>query len=460
MWSNWPRHIITFLIAAAVILPTTASWGQLQNSTIKPKVNSPLSRFGLGDPLPQYFVASAGMAGLGAAWRDPLHINPINPASLASLQATAFEGGLYAKNSRLTSADSSETVWGGNLQYFALGFPLRNAVNRTLDRESNEWNAGMSFTLAPVTQVGYDIQLLDRSTPGVELSSNTLKGSGGLTKFSWGTAGRYKGLSVGVDLGFVFGKIINSRLVSFDSLPGALQTEFLDDLSVNATVLTLGAQYAHEFKEKNRQGELVPSGRRIVAGAVANLQANLKSDGIQFARRFLPSSSGGTLLSDTLSRATGIPGTGTLPGSLTLGLQYQNDNKLNIGVEYGMSNWSGYENSLKPEQLADSYHLAIGAEYIPNFISYNNYWERVRYRVGFRYATDPRTLGGTQVGGYALSMGIGLPVILPRQQISFVNLALELGRTGVDGVLEEDYARISLGFTLNDNSWFFKRKFN
>ena len=186
----------------------------------------------------------------------------------------------------MTSADSSDNVWGGNLQYLALGFPLRNAVNRALDRESNEWNAGMSFTLSPVTQVGYDIQLLDRSTPGVEQSTNILKGSGGLTKFSWGTGGRYKGLSVGFDLGFVFGKIINSRLVAFDSLAGALQTEFLDDLSVSATVLMVGAQYAYEFKEPNKEGELVPTGRRIVAGAVANLQTNLKSDGIQFARRY------------------------------------------------------------------------------------------------------------------------------------------------------------------------------
>ncbi|RMF04119.1 MAG: hypothetical protein D6772_01090 [Bacteroidetes bacterium] len=460
MLSSWPKHIITFLIALAVSLPTTASWGQLQNSTIKPKVNSPLSRFGLGDPLPQYFAASAGMGGLGTAWRDPFHLNLQNPAALASLQATAFEGGLYLKNSQLSSADSSDNIWGGNLQYLALGFPLRNAVNRTLDRESDAWNAGMAFSLSPLTQVGYDLLLRDRSSPGVALSTNSLKGSGGLTKFGCATGGRYQGFSFGAEVGFVFGKIINSRLVFFDSLPGALQTEFLDDLSVRATTFTFGAQYAYNFIETDKNGDEVPTGKRVIAGAVASLQSEMNTDGVQFTRRFLSSGSGTTLLSDTIRRATNVPGTAKLPGSLSLGLHYQDDNKLNLGIEYGMTSWSNYENSLKPENLMDSYHLAVGAEYIPNFISYNNYWERVRYRLGFRYATDARTLGGTQISGVALTMGLGFPIILPRQQVSFINLALELGRSGVDGILEETYARINLGFTLNDNSWFFKRKFN
>jgi hypothetical protein len=52
-----------------------------------------------------------------------------------------------------------------------------------------------------------------------------------------------------------------------------------------------------------------------------------------------------------------------------------------------------------------------------------------------------------------------LPVILPRQQTSFVNLALEIGRIGADSPIEETYFRLSAGFTLNDNTWFYKRRF-
>jgi len=44
--------------------------------------------------------------------------------------------------------------------------------------------------------------------------------------------------------------------------------------------------------------------------------------------------------------------------------------------------------------------------------------------------------------------------------VSWVNVALELGRTAPPEGLKETWMRLTFGFTLNDNSWFFKRKFN
>lgn len=451
MSKNW--HKIVGLVAACMF--TVVAWGQVQNSNITTRLNSPLSRFGLGDPVRQYFSHAAAMGGLSAAWQDENRINMQNPASLASLRWTAFEGGIYAKNSKYTADGKSDNTWSGNLQYVALGFPLRNKINQALDRKSNVWDAGMALALMPYSQVGYDIELINTSTPGVEQSTNTLKGTGGLTRFRWGTGARYKDLSVGFDVGFLFGEIINSRLVQFDSLAGSLRTEFRDDLNVNATVWNFGAQYAFEFEELNKRGEMVPSGRRIVLGAYTSNEAKLKTEGTEFARRFL-----GGVTSDTLVFDDTQKGTGTLPASFTFGVNYQDINKFNIGVEYGISKWDNYTNSLKDEKMSDTYFIAVGGEYIPKYNSYNRYWERVRYRAGFRHATDPRSLEGEQISETAVSLGFGLPVILPRQQISFINLSVELGQSGVKDVFEEKYVRLNLGFTLNDNSWFFKRKFN
>lgn len=84
----------------------------------------------------------------------------------------------------------------------------------------------------------------------------------------------------------------------------------------------------------------------------------------------------------------------------------------------------------------------------------------MRYRLGFYYGTDPRSIGTEQVTRYALTLGTGFPIVLPRQQVSFMNTALEIGRFGVPDVLQETFVKLSVGFTLNDNSWFFKRKFN
>ena len=53
-----------------------------------------------------------------------------------------------------------------------------------------------------------------------------------------------------------------------------------------------------------------------------------------------------------------------------------------------------------------------------------------------------------------------LSEVFQTAQVSFINTAFEFGRAGVDGELEENFVRLTFGFTLNDNSWFFKRKFN
>jgi hypothetical protein len=109
--------------------------------------------------------------------------------------------------------------------------------------------------------------------------------------------------------------------------------------------------------------------------------------------------------------------------------------------------------------MRNTFHVSGGVEYIPDFSSYNKFLKRWRYRLGGYFRQDPRTVSGKNFNDIGLSLGLGLPVVLPRQQTSFVNIALELGKIGVDSPIEETYFRITAGFTLNDNTWFYKRRF-
>jgi hypothetical protein len=139
---------------------------------------------------------------------------------------------------------------------------------------------------------------------------------------------------------------------------------------------------------------------------------------------------------------------------------YQEVNKLRLGLEYSIGQWSQYDNPAKPETLQNNNRLAIGVEYLPDYTSYNSYAKKMYYRGGFFTGTDPRSVNGEQLKHTGVTLGIGFPIIMPRQQLSFLDLSFELGRFGVKDVLQENYAKLTLGFTLNDNSWFFKRKFN
>jgi hypothetical protein len=442
------------MMAASLCLSVVAL--SAQNAEINPKINSPYSRFGLGDLVDQYLAAPAGMAGLSAAFHDPFHLNLLNPASLSHLQATAFEVGLDAKYSSLESGDQSETFWSGNLTYLALGFPLINPINEVLDRKRRDIGLGMAFSLQPYSSVGYNVETVAMD-PDVGQVTNFLKGNGGTYRFNWGNGFHFKDIAVGVNLGYQFGKITNSRRVEFDSLELAYISEFLDEVSVNGLVWSAGLQYTYKFKKPGKNGLPEPTGKRIILGAYGNSTTGFSTETSRFIERYNLVYG----LQDTIFNQEGIDGEGTLPASFTVGAMYQDLNKLRVGVEFGMQNWSGYENDAKPDNLLqDANRISIGGEFIPNHLSYNNYFERVRYRLGFFYAEDPRTFGGEQLTETGITLGMGFPIILPRQRTSFVNLAIEAGQFGLSDSLTENYIRMTLGFTLNDNTWFFKRKFN
>lgn len=424
---------------------------------IRPKLNSPLSRFGLGNPVDQFYAAQAGLGGLESTYQDGFHLNIQNPASLASLQSTSFEVGGFGRSASLADRNTTVNTWQGNMRYIALGFPLRNPISLNLARQQNIWNGGMAFSLTPTSNVGYDLQVLD-DDPEFGETSNTLKGTGGGYRFSWSTAFRYKYLSAGLNVNYNFGKITNSRIVTFNDIEEALASEFVEDVAIKGFSLGYGLQYAYNFKDVDKNGERRPNGKRIIIGLNGNLGNEIDTDASVLFRRFSPNNQ--LAVRDTLRSETSQSGTLTLPSSYSVGIAYEKTNKLYVGVEYGSRSNSDYQNSASPELLLDANRIAFGIQYIPNANSYNKFIQRIRYRAGLRLEEDGRFVDGVQARRNAVTIGVGLPFRLPRQQISFVDLALEFGKFGVPNILDENYVQFTVGFSLNDNSWFFKRKLN
>lgn len=445
--------LLLFLSTATLIVNAQ----QTSFVDIRPKQNSPLSRFGLGDPLDQHFGAQAGMGGLKTVYQDRYMLNINNPASLAVLQTTSFDVGLYGRVGELSDANGSVSTESGNLSYLALGFPLRNPINLNLDRQSNSWNAGMAFSLAPTTLVGYDLELEERDED-LGVTSNLLKGNGGTYRLTWSTAYRRRALSVGLNLNYNFGQITNSRIVVFDSIRNALATELVEKVAVSGFNIGYGVQYSYFFKTVNEEGQKVSNGKRLIFGVNGKLQSNISSTSDILSRRFSPTSA--IILSDTLRNDADVKGDLTLPSEVNFGIAYEDFDRLFIGAEYGVGNWSNFSLNGENNGLVNTNRFAFGIQYIPDATSYNRFWKRVRYRAGVRLENDSRSIDGEQARRNAVTVGMGLPIVLPRQQVSFLNFAVEMGKFGIPNVIDENYFQFTLGFSLNDNTWFYKRKFN
>jgi len=433
MSNFWHRLIVTFFIGLGIV---TFSFAQ-------PKFNSPYSRIGLGDLNIQNFATLNGMAGISAAYHDPFNMNILNPASYSYLEATAFEVGLDIKRSYLSSQGSTQGIWSGNLSYISLGFPLKNPINREANPVKSDTYWAMNLSLLPYSNVGYNIRTVEEDST---------------FKVHWGNAFRYKNFAVGLNLGYLFGKISNDREVDFPDLEVEYIDILNDEFSVGSFVWNLGFQYDIVFKKLDDNGKLKPDGRRLTFGLYGNSGNNININTSQLYLRLNPDYSSSTsVVRDTIRTSSDVELSGRLPSEIAFGVSYSKDFKWRYGIDFSMATWSAYENEAKPENLSNSWRIAIGGEITPDARSYNRYFKKVAYRYGLFYGKDPRGVDINLVN-YGVTFGMGMPIIL-KNQTSFVNWAIEVGQLGAENSLSELYTKLTLGFTLNDRNWFLKRKF-
>ncbi len=453
------KHLLGFFL----LFTSALLFGQVE---APPLDNSPYSRLGLGDLNNQNFAVPASMGNLSASFQDAYHLNLLNPAASASLKSTSYELGLtYRRTTMTDNKSNSATANNGNVGYLAIGFPLRNQVNELLDkRKKSDISHGMTFGLVPYSSVGYNIKVV-RKINVVDTVNYNYKGTGGTYKLYWGNSLAYKNWSFGVNLGYLFGRIKSDRSITFPKLTDNYDDNFTSTTVYRGVLWSLGTQYTYEFKKKNDKGKIENSGDKLIFGIFGNSgnSFNTVTDATyaRYNRAYVISQVTGQTSIDTLlkDRSSQVKAKGSLPSELSLGLTYQKGTKLRIGANYSLANWSNYTNPAKVETLKNASTFGIGLEYTPEANSYNKYSRRIRYRFGVNSWNDPRSVNGEQLSGKNVTIGFGLPLIIPRQQVSFVNIGFEVGQFGASA-LQQNYFKTTLGFTFNDNSWFYKRRFN
>lgn len=405
------------------------------------------------------------MGSLSAAYHDPYNVNIVNPASLPHLLATSFEVGINAKYNRLSEGTKDFTSWNGNLTYFSLAFPLSNPINDLLDRVDRKYQLGMSISLQPNTTVGYEILTVGASNGITGIERNYI-GNGGTYTGMWGTGLKVKDFSVGVNLGYMFGKIGTNKTVKFLNNEAAFDNYERIDQHITGFIYNLGMQYDIILNKEEVAEDVSKTKKVLTVGLYGNSPTNFNTstDELFMILRDAVSS----LPSDTLVDEREVAGTGKLPAKLGVGFMYQGVIKKNketkkdgvfaIGVNYEMQNWSGYENDQNPIALNNSFKLSAGGFFTPDPAAFN-YFQRIQYKFGIFYSQEPFSVQDEDVLSYGFTTGFGLPFVNSRK-VSNANIGATLGTRGINTVIEERYLRLNFGFTFNSTEWFRKRKYN
>ena len=102
--------------------------------------NSPYSRYGVGDVVPNQNVVSRGMGGIGAAYSDFQSLNFVNPASLGGVRSTVFDLGADIDIRNLKSNQSPAKFQSVNtlISYLQIGFPI--ATEKMMKKDIIYWN--------------------------------------------------------------------------------------------------------------------------------------------------------------------------------------------------------------------------------------------------------------------------------------------------------------------------------
>lgn len=401
--------------------------------------NSPYSRFGLGDVLPTQNILNRAMGGITAAYSDVQSVNFSNPASYSSLKLTTYDVGLDYNSRKLKTSNALKNFASNYLipSYLNVGFPL-----------SKKKNWGMNIGLKPNTRINYD--LINRTLlTGIDSVIYNYKGTGGSYQFFTGMGYGGKHLSVGVNVGYLFGnKQYSTQMIFLNDTVAYQKADYADTTRFGGLTSTFGLQYQGKISKEVTYR----------FGATYTIKTNMSALR-DIARNTFDYSANGNVAIDSIYRKSDQSGTIIAPGSFSVSGVLEKFENWMIGAEFNNNYWSQYRYYGQKEELKDSWTVRLGGQYIPSYLS-RNYWSRVSYRVGVYYGTDFIAKGsGMKVSSF--TFGFGLPVRrnFYTNQYTNINTSFEIGSRGSKAnSVRESMFRFSMGFNLSD-IWFVKRQY-
>ena len=150
-----------------------------------------------------------------------------------------------------------------------------------------------------------------------------------------------------------------------------------------------------------------------------------------------------------------------MPNRLNFGLGIGKEKKWFIGSEITTINSSVFSSDLiniENSRFEDSYLLSLGGFYIPDYASFNRFFDRIVYRTGVYFEKTGLNINDQSINEIGISFGLGIPA---GGLFSNINTSFEFGRKGTKkaNLIEETFTNIHISLSLNDR-WFIKRKYN
>jgi hypothetical protein len=518
MWQIALRSkYICRLLTVSIIL-----FGALSVNAQNPSVLntvSPYSRYGLGDFQFNGGLINSAMGGGGIGLRNdsliPQYINLQNPASLTSHPLVNYEIGVSSNTVKLMNDNAEGTFNRTTLSHFSLAFPVTK-------------NWGAAIGLVPYSSVGYNISQ-DDSIDNIGNVQFRYEGGGGISQVfmahgvrPFGSAPRrfllstgydelravrdtsaikkkmkfrnnIANISVGVNVSYLFGSMINIRRDIFPDSLNTFNTKITKYTTFRDVYVTGGIQYTFRFpRTLNPRYIALPDslvtdtkvfrnkyyfktghgidtaklfikqpGARVTFGAVfaPPMEINVSYD--LLAQTYKQQ---GTFESirDTILNNSAQAARMSLPMMGGFGFAIKKDHKWMFQADYTMQMWEDFRYMGNDINLKNSQRITAGFQFQPKVAGRGGIMSATQYRLGVRYYNTYLELNSTRLTEMSVNYSMAFPLPYRTrlgEPISRVNLTVEAGMRGTteSGLVKEQFIRATLGLTINDR-WFSRYK--
>ena len=435
----------------------------LLNQSAGAQDNSPYSRYGIGTISPATNILNRGMGSIVAGYNDPYTVNFANPASYSSFKTyqeqrtkkstsgrVILDAGMNFGTRSIREGNNAEKFNSGDayFSYIQVGIPLKN-------------NWGMSFGIRPVSRIYYKLTrrelLVDPQTNlPIDSALTEFKGDGGTFLPNIGTGFAIKNFSLGVNVGYMFGrKDFSTKRFLFNDTVEYKNANYETKASFGSLFYSAGVQYKINVNKLTT----------LTLGAYGNLQQKLKGKEDIIRETFVRSETSGDVGIDSVNVSKDIKGDIVYPAQYGFGFSIEKlattkEAGWLAGADFVQTQWNNYLFFNERDDVKDSWEFRVGGQFRP--VSSKRYFSNVAYRLGFFTGPDYVNIGSKTLNQYGITLGAGLPLANYSRlsgQYTTINIALEYIKRGNNSnIVKENLFRVSIGLNLSD-LWFGKRKY-
>lgn len=415
------------------VLPLIAAGFLMNAQTIG---NSPYAAFGIGDVKYDNTTEISAMGGISTAyiWDFNNTFNFNNPAANKNLELTTVKiEGTHESNFFKSNFDNlSVTKQSTYLSNISIAFPLSPKVK-----------FGLGYQ--PYSSKKYSVAS-QQTLPENVIRANVFRGEGTLSTVQAALSYQISPeFGLGLRTNFYFGNLYDINELTYSN------AELINGYETKNKIKTFNFTLGSAYQKKLENDRKLTLGATYTFGNTGEMETSYLNTTYFYSG--IDVKSNVSIIDEQNSKDSNL-----IPMEFSLGAGYGKDAKWFLGTQLDYKKGETIQFLGQPFINKDSYKIAAGGWYLPNYNNFRNYFSRVTYRYGAYYEKGNLSFNGTDINQFAITGGLTLPFENKSgSRMSGIDLGLELGKRGTvdNNMIRQNFVNLKIAINFADK-WFRK----